>query len=43
MIRKVMTALLALVLVFGVAGCGRKGDLEDPEEEKVQYPRQYPR
>ena len=43
MIRKVMTALLALVLVVGVAGCGRKGDLEDPEEEKVQYPRQYPR
>ena len=43
MIRQVMTALLVLVLVFGAAGCGRKGDLEDPEEEKVQYPRQYPR
>ncbi len=43
MIRKVMTALLALVLVYGIAGCGRKGNLEDPEEEKVQYPRQYPR
>ncbi len=43
MIRKVMTALLALVLVFGVAGSGRKCYLEDPEEEKVQYPRQYPR
>ena len=43
MIRHVMTALIALVLVFGVAGCGKKGNLEDPEEEKVTDPRQYPR
>ena len=43
MIRHVMTALIALVLVFGAAGCGKKGDLEEPKEEKVKYPRQYPR
>ncbi len=43
MIRHVMTALIALVLLFGAAGCGKKGNLEEPKEEKVQYPRQYPR
>ncbi len=43
MIRQVMTALIALMLVFGVAGCGKKGNLDDPEEEMVRYPRQYPR
>ena len=43
MIRHVMTALIAFVLAFGAAGCGKKGALEDSEEEKVQYPRQYPR
>ncbi len=43
MIRHVTTALIALMLVFGVVGCGKKGNLEDPEEEKVRYPRQYPR
>ena len=43
MIRYVMTTLVLFMLVFGVAGCGKKGNLEDPKEEKVQYPRQYPR
>ena len=43
MIRRLLIALVALGLVVGAAGCGKKGDLEDPEEEKVSYPRQYPR
>mgnify|MGYP003322205580 CR=1 FL=1 len=43
MIRYVMTTLLAFILVFSAAGCGKKGNLEDPKEEKIQYPRQYPR
>ena len=43
MIRHVMIALATFVLVLGVAGCGKKGNLEDPKEEKVQYPRQFPR
>ena len=43
MIRYVMTTLLGFILVFSAAGCGKKGKLEDPKEEKVQYPRQYPR
>ncbi len=43
MSRRLLTALVVLALALGVAGCGRKGDLEDPEDEKVTYPRQYPR
>ena len=29
MIRHVMTALITFVLVLGVAGCGKKGNLAD--------------
>ena len=43
MIRYLLVALIAALLVFGAAGCGKKGDLEDPKEEKIKYPRQYPR
>ena len=43
MIRHVLTALIVLMLAFNVAGCGKKGNLEDPEDEKIKYPRQYPR
>ncbi len=43
MIRHLLVALIAAALVFGAAGCGKKGDLEDPKEEKIKYPRQYPR
>ncbi len=46
MIRKIsllMTILAALGLVVALAGCGKKGNLEDPKEEKIKYPRQYPR
>ncbi len=43
MSRRLVTALVALALALGAAGCGKKGNLEDPEDEKVTYPRQYPR
>jgi predicted small lipoprotein YifL len=43
MIRRLVSVLMALVLAVGIAGCGKKGNLEDPEEEKIRYPRQYPR
>ena len=43
MIRRWLTVLIALAVLAGAAGCGKKGDLEDPEDEKVRYPRQYPR
>ncbi len=43
MIRRMLIAVVALALAVGAAGCGKKGDLEDPKEEKVKYPRQYPR
>ncbi len=43
MIRRMLIALVALALVVGTVGCGRKGDLEDPKDEKTKYPRQYPR
>ena len=43
MIRRLLIALVALGLVIGAAGCGRKSDPENPEDEKISYPRQYPR
>ncbi len=43
MIRHLLAMLVALSLALGAAGCGKKGDLEDPENEKVRFPRQYPR
>ncbi len=43
MIRHLLVVLIAAALVLGAAGCGKKGDPEDPKEEKVKYPRQYPR
>ena len=43
MIRLIVLLLVALSLTAPIAGCGKKGDLDAPEEEKVKYPRQYPR
>ena len=33
----------AAVASTGLAGCGRKGDPEPPPEEKVRFPRKYPK
>ena len=36
-------ALLAFVLAATLSACGKRGDLEEPENEKIQFPRNYPR
>jgi predicted small lipoprotein YifL len=43
MIRHMITALIMFMFAFGAVGCGKKGNLEDPKDEKIKYPRQYPR
>ena len=35
-------AMLAVVLLVGLAGCGKRSDLDPPPGEPVTYPRQYP-
>ena len=42
MIRLLVALLLAIALAGPLAGCGKKGDLEQPKEEKTKYPRPYP-
>lgn len=37
-----VAAMLALAIGTGLAACGKKGDLEPPEDQKSTYPRQYP-
>jgi predicted small lipoprotein YifL len=36
-------ALLAFALAATLSACGKKGDLEEPKNEKIQFPRNYPR
>ena len=43
MIRRIMTALLALTLAVSIAACGKRSDLEPPPGKKSEYPRMYPR
>jgi predicted small lipoprotein YifL len=43
MLRVMVAVLLALVLTAPLAACGKKGDLEAPKDEKVRFPRQYPK
>ena len=43
MIRFFILLCVGLGLLAPLAACGKKGDPEDPEKEKVSYPRQYPR
>lgn len=43
MIRRLIVLLLAAALGAGLAGCGKKGDLEPPPGKKSDFPRQYPR
>jgi predicted small lipoprotein YifL len=37
-----LAAVLAVVLGAGLSACGKKGDLEPPEGQPSNYPRQYP-
>ena len=39
----VRLAAATVVASAGLAGCGRKGDPEPPPEEKVRFPRKYPK
>lgn len=32
----------AIIAGLALAGCGKKGDLEQPENAKPTYPRTYP-
>ncbi len=41
-IQSVLVVLLALALIVPLSACGKKGDLDNPECEKTQYPRTYP-
>ena len=43
MIRRIIIAMLALMLVASIAACGKKSDLDPPPGEKSEYPRTYPR
>jgi len=38
-----MMVLLAFALAAPLAACGKKASLDDPKEEKIPFPRQYPR
>ena len=38
-----LAILLALAVATPLAACGKKGDLEEPKGEKIQFPRNYPR
>ncbi len=40
--RLAMAVLLAVALAAPLAACGKKASLDDPKEEKIPYPRQYP-
>ena len=41
--RLVLVAALAFALAAPLSACGRKGELDEPKGEKLQFPRNYPR
>lgn len=41
--RKLILIVLALALIAPLSACGKRGSLEKPEGEKIEYPRKYPR
>jgi predicted small lipoprotein YifL len=43
MIRRILYIAFAILLVAALASCGKKGKLEDPPDETVHFPRQYPK
>ncbi len=40
MLRRIILIVLALAVALPIAGCGRRGALEAPEDSR--YPREYP-
>ena len=40
--RRIGAALLAVALALALAGCGKKGELEQPDGAKPTYPKTYP-
>jgi predicted small lipoprotein YifL len=43
MIRRVLYVSFAVLLVIALASCGKKGKLDDPLDETVRFPREYPK
>jgi predicted small lipoprotein YifL len=43
MIRRLLYIAFAILLVVALASCGKKGKLDDPPGETVQYPAKYPK
>ena len=41
--RRLLVVLLLCALAAQLGACGKKGELEPPEGEKSEFPRQYPR
>ena len=41
--REALGRIAALAALATLAACGKKDDPEPPPEEKVRFPRQYPR
>ena len=41
--RDLIARIAAAAALAVLAGCGKKGDPEPPPEEKVRYPRKYPK
>jgi predicted small lipoprotein YifL len=41
--RLMILVVLTFALAAPLSACGKKGDLEEPEGEKIQFPRNYPR
>lgn len=43
MIRRLLYISFAMLLVIALASCGKKGKLDDPPDETVRFPREYPK
>jgi predicted small lipoprotein YifL len=41
--RKTILIVLAIALIAPLSACGKRGNLEEPKDEKYQFPRKYPR
>ena len=41
--RRVIMIALAFALIAPLTACGKRSSLEEPKDEKIQYPRKYPR